>query len=302
MLWKWLKIFFNFMKSDLIIPKSYDQLERFANIVAKSSIAPKTYQGKPSDCLIAMMYGHELGLKPLQSLNGVSVINGKPCIYGDTLVALCRASGDLECLKEEIIGEGDNMKAVCIVKRKGDPEEKKYEFSVSDAKLANLWDTRKTVERLNKYKNVMEEQHNTAPWYCYPKRMLQMRARGFALRDVFADKLQGMITAEEARDYPVDVTPTKREDSLPISSNTHIEDSLFTEYKNNLESCENKKELSFMASEISKQRGLLSQAQAEELRHIYTCKKEFLESDITKQLEEMREECESIAEVSADAL
>ena len=32
--------------------------------------------------------------------------------------------------------------------------------------------------------------------------MLKMRARGFALRDVFADALGGMISAEEAQDYP----------------------------------------------------------------------------------------------------
>ena len=32
-----------------------------------------------------------------------------------------------------------------------------------------------------------------------------MRARGFALRDAFPDVLKGMITAEEAQDYPSDV-------------------------------------------------------------------------------------------------
>jgi hypothetical protein len=32
--------------------------------------------------------------------------------------------------------------------------------------------------------------------------MLQMRARGFALRDAFPDVLRGLITAEEASDYP----------------------------------------------------------------------------------------------------
>ena len=40
------------------------------------------------------------------------------------------------------------------------------------------------------------------PWKTYPERMLKMRARGFALRDAFADRLKGIITAEEARDYP----------------------------------------------------------------------------------------------------
>jgi hypothetical protein len=37
--------------------------------------------------------------------------------------------------------------------------------------------------------------------------MMQMRARGFALRDAFPDVLKGMITAEEAQDYPDDAKP-----------------------------------------------------------------------------------------------
>ena len=32
--------------------------------------------------------------------------------------------------------------------------------------------------------------------------MLQMRARGFALRDGFPDAMAGVITREEADDYP----------------------------------------------------------------------------------------------------
>jgi hypothetical protein len=39
------------------------------------------------------------------------------------------------------------------------------------------------------------------PWTQYPRRMLQMRARGFALRDAFPDVLRGLVTAEEAADY-----------------------------------------------------------------------------------------------------
>jgi len=45
-----------------------------------------------------------------------------------------------------------------------------------------------------------------------------MRARGFALRDKFPDALKGLITAEEARDYPVDLSSTKVtvKDTSPI--------------------------------------------------------------------------------------
>jgi hypothetical protein len=77
------------------------------------------------------------------------------------------------------------------VKRKGEPE---YEttFSVEDAKQAGLWG-------------------KPGPWTQYRKRMQQMRARGFALRDKFAHLLMGLISAEEAGDYhdkqPMNVVP-----------------------------------------------------------------------------------------------
>jgi hypothetical protein len=57
------------------------------------------------------------------------------------------------------------------------------QFSVADAKRAGLWG-------------------KSGPWTQYPRRMLQLRARGFALRDAFPDVLKGLVTAEEAQDYP----------------------------------------------------------------------------------------------------
>jgi hypothetical protein len=50
------------------------------------------------------------------------------------------------------------------------------------------------------------------PWQTAPKRMLQMRARAFAARDLFADALKGIKSVEELRDYPDereerDITP-----------------------------------------------------------------------------------------------
>lgn len=50
------------------------------------------------------------------------------------------------------------------------------------------------------------------PWTQYPKRMMQMRARSWALRDVFPDVLRGMPVAEEVMDYAPterDITPPK---------------------------------------------------------------------------------------------
>jgi hypothetical protein len=46
--------------------------------------------------------------------------------------------------------------------------------------------------------------------------MLQLRARGFALRDAFPDVLKGLVTAEEAQDYPA--TEAAKEAAKPTPS------------------------------------------------------------------------------------
>jgi hypothetical protein len=85
-------------------------------------------------------------------------------------------------------GEGDSLTAVCEAKRQGYPAPSVSRFSVTDAKKASLWG-------------------KTGPWTQYPSRMLQLRARGFALRNAFADALRGLVTAEEAQDYPTQPEP-----------------------------------------------------------------------------------------------
>ena len=46
-----------------------------------------------------------------------------------------------------------------------------------------------------------------------------MRARGFALRDAFPDVLKGLITAEEAADFPDEAKPRPIKDVTPLPAN-----------------------------------------------------------------------------------
>jgi hypothetical protein len=185
-----------------LAPRSFEEAVRFAELVAVSSFAPAAFKGKPGDILIAVQMGAEVGLHPLQAIQNIAVINGKPCMYGDALLGCVQASGLLESINET----GDEKHAVCTVKRKGDPNPKSSEFTMEDAKRAGLVGKQ-------------------GPWQTYPKRMLQMRARGFALRDGFADVLKGLITREEAEDMPVktvqihvreaEIMPKERAASIP---------------------------------------------------------------------------------------
>ncbi|HCA25308.1 MAG TPA: hypothetical protein DEP32_14180 [Pseudomonas sp.] len=169
-------------------PSTLDEAMHLAEMLAGSQMVPKHYQNKPQDTLVAMMMGSELGLNPIQSLQNIAVINGKPAIYGDALLALVQNNPKFGGHEETF--DDSTMTATCTVWRKGDTAKHTVKFSKADAEKAGLWS-------------------KSGPWTQYPKRMLMWRARGYALRDKFADALGGLVTVEEARDMPEerDITP-----------------------------------------------------------------------------------------------
>ena len=163
-------------------PATFGELVEFSKIVARSDVVPKAFKGKPDDVLVAIQMGAELGLKPLQSLQNVAVINGRPSLWGDAMLALVITHRDCIDVRETTDPDGT---ARCVVMRRGrDPVERT--FSDADAKAAGL-------------------DRKEGPWQQYRGRMKQLRARGFALRDAFPDALRGVSMAEEVRDE-VDIT------------------------------------------------------------------------------------------------
>lgn len=168
-----------------IIPQSVEEVFRLANAIAKSGLAPATMR-TAEQITIAIMHGAEIGLPPMQSVQRIAVVNGRPTIWGDAVPALLLAKGFR--LDETVDGTDDGRGATCVVTR---PDGAKItrRFSIGDAKAAGLWGKQ-------------------GPWKQYPERMLQMRARGYAARDGAADVLAGLYVAEEMQD--IDVTPKRK--------------------------------------------------------------------------------------------
>lgn len=161
-------------------PQTFEQALTFANYLAKSEMVPKNFRGKPGDCLIAMQWGYDVGLKALQALQNISVINGKPGLYGDAGKAILLSAG---CIIEEddIAVVEKNGRARCKITRPGRPPVERT-YSLENAKTAGLWG-------------------KEGPWRTSPWRQMAWRAFWFSARDAAADLLKGMSGLEEIQDY-----------------------------------------------------------------------------------------------------
>lgn len=155
---------------------------RYANYIVSSGLAPQCFK-TPEAVLIAVQYGAEVGLKPMQSLQSISVVNGRPGLYGKALPGIVLQHGILEQFKEWTEGEGEGLVAVCEVKRKGMETVRVEKFSAADAKKAGLWG-------------------KSGPWSQYPKDMLKHKARARAFNALFADVLCGLPVLEDIQDLP----------------------------------------------------------------------------------------------------
>lgn len=174
-----------------LVPQNLEDAFRLSKALSVAGdMVPQNFRGNPEATMAAVLRGMEIGLAPMQALSNIAVINGRASLWGDAIPALMQRAG--HHIDVVIEGEGDKMKAIATLERGDTGKVIKREFSVADAKAANLWDKK-------------------GPWQAYPKRMLTHRARSWAVRDGAADALMGLQIAEEMQDAPPirDITPAK---------------------------------------------------------------------------------------------
>lgn len=178
------------MNHGIYFPSTKDDAWKFAQTFASSVFCPVQYKNKPGDVYLAMAYGAQIGLNPLLAVQNIAMVNGRPSVYGDALTAIVMANPETEKYED---GYKDGGKtAYCKITRNGHTIER--EFSEDMARKAGLWE------------------QNT--WKKYPQRMLMWRAKGWAIRDLYADVLMGMWSVEEAKD----MQPIQDAEYVDISS------------------------------------------------------------------------------------
>lgn len=110
-----------------------DQAMRISELLAASTHVNVADRGKPANIFLKIMWGAELGLGPAQSLSVISVVNGRPTLEGQLLLALARGAGHKVSFPRE-----DAEGVTCRIVRKDDPEPHEATFTMADARIANL--------------------------------------------------------------------------------------------------------------------------------------------------------------------
>lgn len=161
---------------------NYDAAWRTAELISKAKCIPREFQGNPADVLVVVQFGYELGLNPMIAIQNMMIVNNRPAIWGDAMLALCMRTkgqkfGFIDCIETY---DEDKKHWTCTSIRDG-REPVIRTFTMEDAKLGGLLE-------------------KPGSWQTNRKRMMQCRTRGFSLRDTYPDILKGIFSIEEASD------------------------------------------------------------------------------------------------------
>lgn len=167
---------------DLNLPEEIKQQYEMSRILAKSGLLPQELD-TPAKVFLVLQQGRELGLQPMQAINGIYVVKNRTGLTANLMASLIRQSKnvDFEVTKwteEECVMEFSRGK-------------KKYHpvsYTMEDAKRAGLLSVNPRTGKMRE------------GWAKYPKEMLKARCLAKGARLYCADIIQGMYTVDELED------------------------------------------------------------------------------------------------------
>jgi hypothetical protein len=156
-----------------VVQHDYEMMWKLSQRVSNTVFVPSALRGKNESVLACIMYGAELGLGPMQSLNSIHVIEGRTAMSPELMRAMVARHGH----RIDVV---ENSNTVCEVKgvRADTGSTATVRWTMEDAKMAGL-----------------AGKNN---WKTYPRAMLLARATSELCRIVFPDIIAGLsYTPEE---------------------------------------------------------------------------------------------------------
>lgn len=177
-------------------PANLSEAMQLATQLSASALIPTPLRGRPGDVMVILIAGHEMGLSPMQALRGIHVIEGKPVVSADLMVAQAVRRRDV-CRYFRLVRSTDAV-AEYETHREGNDEPIRMSFTIEQAKAADL------AGKKN--------------WKTYPAAMLRARCSSALARAVYPDLLFGVYETDEgeeiARHAPRQSPTPQRVDSI----------------------------------------------------------------------------------------
>lgn len=176
--------------------QQFENAQRIAKALASSQLVPKEFQGQQglANVLVAMEISGRMGLSPLQVMQNLHVIHGRPSWSSQFIIATINGCGRFTPLDYNITGEGDGMACQAVATEIATGKELKGPtVSIAMAKKEGWYS--KTGSK----------------WQSFPELMLRYRAAAFWGRVYVPEYLVGMKTQEEVIEIEaVDVSEAKK--------------------------------------------------------------------------------------------
>jgi hypothetical protein len=171
-------------------------------------MVPDAVRGKPADVLAILLYGQELGLGPMQSLQSIYVVKGRPSLSSQLWRALALRAG------HKVFSESEhNKSATFTVLRHDDPEPHTVQYTLEDAIQAG----RVSLKDGKPYSR--SQKGEPLPWETTTDDMLLARATSRALRFKCPEVALGFYALDEIEDSapPDDVAVAEVVGPAPIA-------------------------------------------------------------------------------------
>lgn len=176
--------------------QSFEDAQRMAKVFVNSSLVPQQFKGDLGSCLIALNMANRMKADPLQVMQNIYIVHGKPSFSSSYLIACFNQCGRYSAIRYKFEGEKGTdtwgCKAVATELATGEILEG-VTVTMAMAK-AEGW-------------------YNKAgsKWKTMPELMMRYRAATFLIRSVAPEIALGFTTTEEVLDITdraVEVTPT----------------------------------------------------------------------------------------------
>ena len=163
--------------------ETFDQTARQAAMLAKSSIVPQNYQGKPEDCFLAICLARRMNVEPWTVMQNLNIVRGRPTWSGQACMSMIQGCGKFADVRLVYTGTKGSENRGCYVEA----------TRISDGEVVHGTEVTLAMARA-------EGWTSNSKWKNMPEQMLGYRAASFFARLYCPDAMMGFQTIEEVED------------------------------------------------------------------------------------------------------